>query len=567
MRKTIYFFFFILQLYGIENSVPSREAIFQDFMKDLFQTTTAGYAILGHKPLELGGFNSLRSHLPSSNLHRSSVLGLLCLECLRDVQTKEAWIFTIHQPTHPDSYEVLVGNRPTLIAAINEHPELFQLRFGFNINPNELLAQLDQLGFCALFKGEEALQGIILGYGYENAISYERFVRRKYIKTNEFNDMTCYTPVSSSDLTKIPFSYHSNLPNNQVLIRRYQQDQKTVESFLQKPDWSKRIFSTCFKKAKKFSPKINKTFSIPQAITWSIQESCSIYLSPQFIQGMQAAEAGKLIAEPKEFLYFNYFYRDDFSTANGRANRIFSDQFFRTDPIPKTMLIPGLLAIQVLQKGADATQTIVHPQEGLFLYTIKTFEGKPFGGSFSFQDPIPIPEKDLFPGLAYGVIGMHPGEEREIFVHPDLFYGTSYGDGKPVIVRVHCDRVLEPNPNSLPLSLVPISMRNSPLSITTLEEFSSIQSKIQEWAGWQSWMHYKGSACLNEIIDLMKFEHFPLTSTEMLDLLFFEWRLYKQEELRAQQLRLRKQVDEFLPKSAARQNHTEEMSVISLAQK
>ncbi|MBX9744784.1 MAG: hypothetical protein K2X08_06195, partial [Chlamydiales bacterium] len=220
------------------------------------------------------------------------------------------WIFTIHQPTHPDTYELLIGNRSALIAAINAHLELFQLKFGFNIKSNEILNQLEQIGFGSLFQGEIALQGIVLGYGYENAISCERFVKSNYKKTKEFNDFTYYIPLSPSDRTMIPFTYHSNLSSNRSLLSLYQKDQRTLETILQKPDWLKRVLSKCFKNKKKFHPIIQDEFSIPKAIAFSIQESCSIYFSPQFIEGMKAAEAGKLLTPPEEFVYFDYFYRN-----------------------------------------------------------------------------------------------------------------------------------------------------------------------------------------------------------------------------------------------------------------
>ena len=560
--------FFILHVYGVEHPIPSRDAIFQEFMSDLLHTTTSGYVILGHKPLDICGFDSLRSHIPGSSLHRNSVLGLFCQESLRDIQVRDGWIFSIQQSACSDGYELLIGNRPALIAAINAHLELFQLRFGFNMNPNELLDQLQQFGFEALFKGEIALQGIILGYGYENAISCERFVKRKYTKIDEFNDFTYYTPTSSSDLTMIPFTYHLHLPKNKALIRLYQQDQKKVEAILQKSNWSKHIFSTCFKETKKNKLVIENELSISQKIAWSIRESCSIYFSPQFIQGMRAAEAGQMLIEPKEFLFFSYFYRDDFTTKNGRDNRIFSNHFFQTDTTPKTTLIPGQLTIRTLQEGTDTTQTIMHPQDGLFLYSIKTLEGAPIGGSLYLQDPAPIPEKDLFPGIAYGVIGMHLGEEREIIIHPDLFNSTTFEYGKPIIVRIVCKSISKSTPNPSPLSLVPINMRNCSLSITNAEQFSTIQSKIQEWAGWQTWMHYKGSVSLEDIIDLMQAQkHLPLSSKEKLELLLFEWTLYKQEKQRSQQLQMHKLKDESPPKSLSQRNHIEETSMLSVMQK
>ena len=534
MKKIAYFLVCLLKIHGADYFAPSMEVIFQEFMSDLFQNTTAGYVVFGHKPLNICNFNSLRSHIPGSDLHRASVLGLLCQEFLRDMSRRDNWIFAINQPTHPDNYELLIGNRAALIAAINAHLELFQLKFGFNTKPNEILKQLEQVGFGALFRGEVALQGIVLGYDYENAISCERLVKSNYKKTKEFDDFTYYTPLSPSDLTMIPFTYHSNLPSNRSLISLYKKDQKTIETVLKKPDWSKRVLSTCFKNKKKFHPISSDEFSIPKAIAFSIQESCSIYFSPQFIEGMKAAEAGKSLTQPAEFIYFDYFYRDDFSIQNGRENRIFSDRFFETDTIGKTIIIPKRLAIRVLREAKDITQTVMHPQDGLFLYVIKTLEGVPIRGSFYLQEPSPIPEKDLCPGLSLGVIAMHPGEEREIFIHPDFFYNTSEGGGKPVIVRIVCQSILPSLSFFPPLSLLPIQMKHSPLSITTAEQFSKIQSKIQEWAGWQAWMHYKGSCSLQEVLNLLHTDIPPPASKGKLDMLLFEWNRYK--KLKVQQL-------------------------------
>lgn len=527
MKRIAYFLICLLKIHGADLSAPSKEAIFQDFMSDLFQNTTAGYVIFGHKPLNLCNFSSLRSHIPGSDLHRLSVLGLLCQEFLYDMPRQDNWIFTIHQPTHPDTYELLIGNRSALIAEINAHLELFQLKFGFNIKPNEILNQLEQVGFGALFRGEVALQGIVLGYGYENAISCERFVKSNYKKTKEFDDFTYYTPLSPSDRTMIPFTYHSNLSRNRSLISLYQKDQKAVETVLQKSDWLKRVLSKCFKNKRKNHPIARNQLSIPKTIAFSIQESCSIYFSSQFIEGMKAAEAGKSLTQPEEFVYFDYFYRDDFSIPNGRENRIFSDRFFETDPIAKTILIPKRLAIRVLREATDITKTVMHPQDGLFFYVIKTLEGEPIKGSFYSQEASPIPEKDLCPGLSFGVIGMHPGEEREIFIHPDLFYDTSQGDGKPVIARIICQNILPSSSATSPLSLLPAQMRHSPLSITTPQQFSKIQSKIQEWAGWQTWMHYKGSCSLEEVLNLLQTDIPPPTSKTKLDMLLFEWYRYK----------------------------------------
>lgn len=58
-------------------------------------------------------------------------------------------------------------------------------------------------------------------------------------------------------------------------------------------------------------------------------------------------------------------------------------------------------------------------------YTGKYIDGTTFGSSADTGGPITIPLDQTIPGFSKGIIGMKEGEERRLFVHPDLGYGTS----------------------------------------------------------------------------------------------------------------------------------------------
>ena len=61
-----------------------------------------------------------------------------------------------------------------------------------------------------------------------------------------------------------------------------------------------------------------------------------------------------------------------------------------------------------------------------------------FNGSGEFPIEISIP--DTIPGFATGVVGMLEGEERTIYIHPELAYGVSGIKLKPnklVVIEVN----------------------------------------------------------------------------------------------------------------------------------
>lgn len=58
-------------------------------------------------------------------------------------------------------------------------------------------------------------------------------------------------------------------------------------------------------------------------------------------------------------------------------------------------------------------------------YTGKYIDGTVFGSSTDTGGPITIPLDQTIPGFSKGIIGMKENEERRLFVHPELGYGTS----------------------------------------------------------------------------------------------------------------------------------------------
>lgn len=83
----------------------------------------------------------------------------------------------------------------------------------------------------------------------------------------------------------------------------------------------------------------------------------------------------------------------------------------------------GKLQYQVLKPGQGAlVEQDAVPQ---ILFTGKLLDGTVFGSTDSNKEPLPIPLAQTIPGLQKGLAGMHEGEKRRLFIHPDLGYGTT----------------------------------------------------------------------------------------------------------------------------------------------
>lgn len=101
------------------------------------------------------------------------------------------------------------------------------------------------------------------------------------------------------------------------------------------------------------------------------------------------------------------------------------------------------LYYKVVKKGSGR---FINPDGIAFMkYRIQTLQdGKIEEFSDSGDFPIEISILDTIPGFAMGVVGMQEGEERTLYIHPDLGYGVSGVKLKPnkiLIVNLTLDHI------------------------------------------------------------------------------------------------------------------------------
>lgn len=84
-------------------------------------------------------------------------------------------------------------------------------------------------------------------------------------------------------------------------------------------------------------------------------------------------------------------------------------------------LIPNKVQYRILKPGKGAA-VAVDSSPSLY-YVGRYLDGTLFGGSEERQEPVVLSMAQMIPGFRGGVVGMREGEQRRLFIHPDLAYG------------------------------------------------------------------------------------------------------------------------------------------------
>ncbi len=550
----------------------SPEKILEIFFKDLFEDTTAGYVIYGQKPVDLEGFQIREKTIPGTKERYASVQGLLALKYWKEISPniKNQNYILIDFPT-PTGYEITLINRQAFFNVVKANSLLFEYKFGIKITPDVLLDDLIQKGFCSLFKENIALQGIVLGYGVENAICYEcgsSFLKQlvpkglppyrlpsspknpeelaKKIKDKNWakgiEDLTYYKASEINDRLKIPFSFLKNSKKTKDLLNSYRKYQDNIDIILSKKKFLAEIL---YRLGTKLSPSLTQKITSDQLCDFfseSERSNLSYYvartilntfpgeISPSFMKGMSAAENETENAiEISDIQFLDLLWKRDHSIIQPTVNfftKIHNQKDFHC-------LIPQKLYIRTLKKSNSSNTLTKYNEEIKIHYLLKNSEDKLLTGSYHMQDPPVLHLSNMIPGLAHGLLGMREGEIREIFIHPDFVYGTSsdFGNGQvitAIVELVHLGKIEKES--TFPV-LKPIDVINYAPEIVSCSQFAELQNKHAYACGFRSWKFYKKAVPLisfhtvmNEISNGGKMS---LSSAESDLLLKLEWLLFQ----------------------------------------
>ena len=382
-----------------------NQDVLRSFFKNLLENTSAGYVIYGEKPIYLGSFCQPECWMPGSNEHKEAICTFLSLKALPHELMASNYILVSQglQDLASESNEFILINQKAFLKVVKENLVLFKYKLGHTITPETLFEKLvdPRQGFSKLFKSNMALQGIVLGYGTNNSISFERvspfggassnpssppnqlppppkteeeMISRleNNAKNNgswgqvkeEIKDISYYCSKDSDDKLKIPFSFHQNSEETRILFQKYRKAESKVSRVLKDQDFPKNILKKL--KIHRKIPAIQKENyiemltlvkreMISQILARSIQNTFSMEISPEFIEGMRSANShcADITKEIQGLDFFEILRKQGMSNANLRNKGEESREFLQkiaSHPDVRC-LIPKKLYFHILKHG------------------------------------------------------------------------------------------------------------------------------------------------------------------------------------------------------------------------
>lgn len=210
-----FIFLFLSLVMGCIQHPPVKELTelenqyLESFFKHLLETTPAGYVLYGEKPLASCHFKSVENTIPGTEEHRNAVLfsqGIHVLKKLNIQSKNYPFVFFINEP---DSFqELILINKKAFKEIIRNNLSLFQYKLGPQVNEQNILDSVLSKG---LFRGHQALLGILFGFGIENSLTYERLnvLCNKALESSKINPPFQYTnePKTIEEREKLFISY------------------------------------------------------------------------------------------------------------------------------------------------------------------------------------------------------------------------------------------------------------------------------------------------------------------------------------------------------------------------
>jgi len=397
------------------------QEILRSFFTDLLETTSAGYVIYGEKPIYLGNYCRADWLIPGTERHKESIQIYLSLKLLNSIPKKSKQSNCFLTSTSPEKNSFIITNRKSFFNVIQNNLVLFKYKFGHNVIPVNLLDTIinSEEGFSNLFENEIALQGILLGYGTDNSISYERasvftqnissnnppsppsklpptpineeeMVARIEIGSSDKNlwekvkqetkDFTYYHPKSPSDNLKIPFSFHKNSADTKNLLKKYQKAQSRVNHVLTDRNFLERVLEDLQIDPRKlqkdsgiFSLPLNEEKSLSQAVARSLKYTFSEQISPEFFKGMKAAQTQNADdIDWKKLEFFEILRERTLSLNSQKACALQSQRFLqKAENKPEIhCLVPKRLYFTTIKKGFDRPLSSLKLKQATIKYSI-----------------------------------------------------------------------------------------------------------------------------------------------------------------------------------------------------
>ncbi|WP_068468638.1 FKBP-type peptidyl-prolyl cis-trans isomerase [Candidatus Protochlamydia phocaeensis] len=469
-----------------ERSIDEREAL-EVFFKTMLINSEGGYVVLGSKPVCVEGIRSSPFLLVQRWGGRDHQ---------RSVELAEGWqlwrqhfdVFSnghilIHCKdrafsTHPNWIHLLWINPGSLEKVFEANKAFFQFIVDPNIDFQSLLKYLTDPQ-KPIFKSN-VLMGIIMGFGSQNAIPYERIeeLRTMALMREEApylprkKQLSIYPPemdlnYSNFDrsIKSIPSLYYKTLQEEykallshekktpqmhrailpafpvfgifkedqetRQILESYTKDQRIIQSWIEEDKFLENLLSRLLKNAIPQS-SAQKSIKEPQQSFTDAQ-----LIAYQLLKGLPSAneasrkslckgliEACKGEEKPKETIGKAFTgYLRSVRKAEAKRNLMQTESWLNQLASNNAInwIVPFKLGYHVKAEGKGKILDKRYKKAKLD-YAIRIFNKEPVIGQAEEEE---IDFSLLLPSFIQGMQGMKTGEERMIYLHPEMAYGEN----------------------------------------------------------------------------------------------------------------------------------------------
>lgn len=475
-----YFLVLAVFLFGsvfgeIEELSNDEKISLKTFLRVLFEDSEAGYVLFNKKPICIHGYFFNDPFRVDSENYKESIALKKGARVWKKINNKNSdtiiHISETKDPQIPGYAHVLVINKPLFHQVVNENLSLFQYILGPLTTSQKLLDALvvEDHPFHALLKYDKVLIGIILGFGTQNSIFesrmenifeasdkenppflYANSIYREFeqehlpfpssfgFKTtqeevkNYFENLVVSSQNLQEKKPNFIFGWHKEDVKNKKRIADLEETQDKIQKLLHSENFEINILEKLIGKndflksrATNFSPteSINfKNYEINKVIAkglWEfLQHDIHAYL-PYFMEGMKNPDSITLKVD--RLAYFSNYLTD---YIEAKENLEKANSYFQS--LNNSKDLQSVLLNKLYYKTIDVDENKITCKGSLVTVTYSIYS--PLGHHISdgFHEEVNL--KNTIPGFAHGVMGMHIGETREIFIHPSLAYGFDSSD-------------------------------------------------------------------------------------------------------------------------------------------
>lgn len=540
----------------IQNLSSQQKELLDKFFRTLVKDSFSGYVLYGDKPIciEAYGLSPDTGALTGFDDKEPILVNGFNLWQELNLQVNDKKYFFLSFDFDHSYRHFICINRKAFIQTVNDNLSLFRYVLGPTLTAEDLLAKLIQSKdqFYTVLKDDNALLGILLGYGTQNALlhsrkefisdafSYDRvedfplISRKNRMKLtilprthkkhpslgfssliDEINAIKKGMVVSRSlfrfNSCKIPyFGCEPNSEETKSLLDTYGMNRDEIIKITQSEGFLEHALNKFFAttaddldiptipKQKIIDLPVNKEELLAQMVRYEMSQEKYFQenYSAEFIKGIAARKNNQTIDDSLEHdinhAWDTYLLERDVECCENLQN---ANDYFRELALQKklTPLIPKKVYYKTILKGkGPSASSKLKSVSFHYTYSILNQPGI-YLGSVIHENI-----EHIIPGIAHVLFGMKRGEQREVYIHPEYGYGEESYLPPNIVLLTKIELVdFEEGDQERPIA---------PMQQLKERNFRELSSKLDQENkkkffvnGLDFWNHYK------DIIDHQKF--------------------------------------------------------------